>query len=124
MFQALRFRGDCDAILRGQDLATVIWGHCGLATQPAGMPTFARPFTRLTQKVSSSLLSSSARTQCFGGCRYRPHSCTVQEAHCFVGTMKCACRSCMNGACKQADCTASCCDFLTQPLHERPAAMW
>ncbi len=35
--------------------------------------TFARPLMRLMQNVSSSLLSSSARTQCFGGCRYRPH---------------------------------------------------
>ena len=39
----------------------------------SGRRTFPRPLMRLMQKVSSSLLSNSARTQCLGGCRYRPH---------------------------------------------------
>ena len=44
-----------------------------LCSRSAALLTLPRPRMRLMQKVSSSLDSSSARTQCRGGCRYRPH---------------------------------------------------
>ena len=84
--------------------------EAGLLSLPA-WPTLARPFTRLTQKVSSSLLSSSARTQCLGGCRYRPHSCTVQEACCISrhNEGRLQVRMFERGLQAQAECTAGCC---------------
>ena len=41
---------------------------------PSPPLTFERPLIFLMQKVSSSLDSGSALTQCLGGCRYRPQS--------------------------------------------------
>jgi hypothetical protein len=42
--------------------------HVHVADPSQNIPT-CRPLMRLVQKVSSSLLSGSARTQCLGGCR-------------------------------------------------------
>ena len=41
---------------------------CAPPTDRACAPTFCRPLIRLMQKVSSSLDSGSARSQCLGGC--------------------------------------------------------
>ena len=46
--------------------------------------TLPRPRMRLMQKVSSSRDSSSARTQCRGGCRYRPHPRQKKMVTCRV----------------------------------------
>ncbi len=54
--------------------ANTISQHITSQNKHHARPTLDRPLSFLMQKVSSSLLSSSADTQCLGGCRYRPHS--------------------------------------------------